>query len=439
MKYWRYFDIMRWVFILLIIKGVLLSAVLDSVKVKGVKIPFIYEEDKTLPIVGMQIVFKESGSLFDGKVNGLAKFTASMLQEGTKSLGAIGFAKRLEDEAINFNVGTGNETFVFEISSLKEQFSKGINLLSDLMQEPNFTQKSLNKVKLLKISSLEQKENDFDYLASLNLRMILFRGTPLAHPFIGTKESIKNISLKDVGSFYKNHIVLKRAVVVIGGDISKEDAKAEVKKVLSKLQVGESGKFEFYPTQTNPVIKELHKDTKQAYIYFGTPYNLRLTDEDAYKARVATFILGAGGFGSRLLDIIRVKNGLAYSVYASLNLNMTNSSMRGHLQTKLENQKRAMKLVKEVIFNFVRDGVTQDELDSAKKFLLGSEPLRNETLTQRLGRAFLNFYKGVELDYDKKVLNKIEKLSLKDLNDFIKSHDEINKLFFSIVNKKNIK
>ena len=416
-----------------------MSAVIDKIEINGVEVPMIFEEDKSLPIVGMQLVFRESGSLFDGKLDGLSKFTASMLREGTKSLGAVGFAKQLEDEAINLNTATGNETFVFEMSSLKEQFPKGIKLLKELIEDPNFTDESLKKVKLLQLSKLEQKEDDFDYIAALNLRMILFKGTPLAHPFIGTKESINKITLEDVKKFYKEHIVLKRVVVVIGGDISKEDAKNEVKKVLSHLSIGERGKLDFYKAQTTPTLKEVYKDTKQAYIYFGTPYNLKSTDEEAYKARVATFILGAGGFGSRLLETIRVKNGLAYSANASLYLNMTNSSMRGYLQTKLENQQKAIELVKKVIRDFVENGVTQKELDSAKKFLLGSEPLRNETLHQRLNKAFMNYYKGKPLDYDKQVLENIEKLSLKELNSYIKSHDEIEKLFFSIVTKKDDK
>jgi len=430
-------GVIKTILIFLILQGVLLSAIVDKIEVKGIEIPIIFEEDKSLPIVGMQIVFKNSGSLFDGKIDGLSKFTASMLREGTKTLGSVGFAKKLEDEAIHLSSSTGNETFVFELSSLKEQFPKGMELLKELLKEPNFSEESLRKVKLLKISSLEQKEDDFDYIAGLNLRLLLFKSTPLAHPFIGTKESINSIKLQNVEDFYKEHIVLKRAVIVIGGDLSLNEAKDQVKKALEVLPVGESGNLGFFDTIKEPTKKIVYKDTKQAYIYFGTPYNLKFDDKNTYKARVATFILGAGGFGSRLLETIRVKNGLAYSAYASLNLNKSNSSMRGYLQTKIENQEKAIKLVKEVIADFVKNGVTQKELDSAKKFLLGSEPLRKETITQRLSNAFMNYYKGKELDYDKKVLEKISKLTLDDLNNFIKSHNEINQLTFSIVTKEN--
>ena len=426
---------MKWILILLLIKGVLLSSVVDSIDVKGVKVPIIYEKDSSLPIVTMQLIFKNSGSLFDEQKYGLAKFTASMLGEGTNSDGAVGFAKKLEDNAISLSASTGNETFVFELSSLKGQFSKGVLLLKELIKEPNFSEDSLKKVKLLKSSILKQKESDFDYIAGLNLRLELFPNTPLAHPFIGTLKSINNMQLSDVKEFYKKHIVLSRAVIVIGGDLSLGDAKKELRSVLELLDKGESGKLNYFKTTDKENKKVVYKDTKQAYIYFGTPYDLNVTDDDVYKARVATFILGAGGFGSRMMEEIRVKNGLAYSAYAALNLNMSNSSMRGYLQTKIETKDKAIKLVKKVINDFVKHGVTQEELDGAKKFILGSEPLRYETLNQRLNNSFMLFYKGKAQDSYKKELRKIEDLKLKDLNNFIISHKEINNLSFSIVTK----
>ena len=426
---------MRWIFVLLVIKGVLLSGVVDSIEIKGVKVPIVYEKDSSLPIVSMQIVFKNSGSLYDGEKLGLAKFTASMLGEGTKELGAVGFAKKLEDSAISLSSSTGNETFVFELSSLKAQFPKGIELLKELLKNPNFSKESLEKIKLLKSSVIKQKESDFDYIAGLNLRLELFKDTPLAHPFIGTLDSIKEMKLEDIEEFYKSHIVLSNAVIVVGGDITIEEVKKELKPILEIFEKGKAGEIEFFKASSKEKEKVVYKDTKQAYVYFGSPYDLNATDENVYKAKVATFILGAGGFGSRMMEEIRVKHGLVYSAYASLSLNMTNTSLRGYLQTKVETKEKAIDLVKKVIGNFVKNGVTKEELESAKKFLLGSEPLRNETLSHRLSNSFMLFYKGKPQDSHKKELEKIEKLKLSDLNSFIASHDEINKLTFSIVTK----
>jgi predicted Zn-dependent peptidase len=159
-------------------------------------------------------------------------------------------------------------------------------------------------------------------------------------------------------------------------------------------------------------------------------------DEEYYKARVATFILGTGGFGSRLMEEIRVKRGLAYSAYSRAEVTKSHSHFSGYLQTKLESKDEAIKIVKDVIADFVKDGVTKDELEQAKKFILGSEPLRNETLSQRLSTAFQEYYNGFDLGHSKGELKLIEKLTLSDLNTFIKSHKEINQLSFSVVTKK---
>jgi len=179
----------------------------------------------------------------------------------------------------------------------------------------------------------------------------------------------------------------------------------------------------------------VQKQTQQAYIYFGSPYNVRYDDPEAYKARVATFILGTGGFGSRLMEEIRVKKGLAYSAYARVHINKSTTYLSGYLQTKLESQDEALKTVRKVLSDFVQNGAKLEELIQTKKFLLGSEPLRNETMSQRLHRAFMDYYKGFTLGHSKEELEKIEALSLEELNAFIKNHKEILSLSVSIVTK----
>jgi predicted Zn-dependent peptidase len=133
------------------------------------------------------------------------------------------------------------------------------------------------------------------------------------------------------------------------------------------------------------------------------------------------------------MEEIRVKRGLAYSAYARVSISNSNSYFMGYLQTKTESLEEAQRTVKEVISEFVANGVTEGELEQAKKFLLGSEPLRVETLAQRLNRTFMEYYKGEELGHSKVELEKIRTLTLKDLNDFIKSHKEILELSFAIV------
>ena len=416
-----------------------MSAVLDKVEIRGVEVPLIFERDSLLPIASMQVVFRYSGSLADGNRTGMAKFSARMMNEGTKSLGATGFARALEERAINLSAHAGTETFAFELSSLKEQFDKGVSLFHDLLKEPNLTDESFKKVQATTVGALMRKESDYDYQASLLLKKILFAGTPLAKPADGTVEEVKRLKLEDVKAFLGEHLVLRRAIVVVGGDMSLDEAKNYAKKVLEPLAEGKTEPLPFFEASGKEETAVEQKPTEQAYIYFGSPFHLKVNDPDAYKARVAAFILGSSGFGSRLMEEVRVKRGLAYSAYGRIVLNKSSSYFTGYLQTKLESQKEALDVVKRVIDEFVAKGVTQKELDDAKLFLLGSEPLRNETLSQRLGRAFNEYYKGLGLGYSKKQLEMIDKLKVDELNAFIKAHPEIAKLSVAIITNEESK
>jgi len=424
---------MRLFLALLFLGQVLMAATVDFIETGGVKVPLIFEQEKRLPIVSMQLVFQNSGSIEDGKSAGLAKLCAKIMNEGTKTLGSNAFALELDKRAIHLSAHTGTETFVFEMGMLKEQLDDGAKLLKSLLEDPNITKGSLQKVQTLTLGALSRKENDYDYVAAKELKALLFENTPIEQPQLGTEESIKAITLEQAEGFLKEHLVLENLMIVIGGDISLEEAKKTAGLIVENLPKGSSKPLVSVKTASKPKESVLKRTTEQAYIYFGSPYNLSVGDEEYYKARVATYILGTGGFGSRLMEEIRVKRGLAYSAYGRISINKSHNYFTGYLQTKNESLEEAKSTVKEVIADFVKNGVTQAELDQAKKFLLGSEPLRVETLSQRLSRTFMEYYKGEEIGSSAKELERIRSLELDDLNRFIKKHSEINDLSFAIV------
>jgi zinc protease len=421
--------------ILAILQGSLMGATIKHIDIKGIQVPIIFEEQKSLPILNLQLVFQNSGYIQDKDKSGLVSLSSKLLNEGTKELGATAFAQELEENAISLSTSNGFETFVIELSNLKEQSNKGISLLTDLLKSPNFSQDTLDKLKTIQNGSLKRKENDFDYVAQNQLKSILFTGTALENPSSGTIESTSKIQLKDIENFISNTISLSNLIVVAGGDFEEEEFEKLIKPFLETLKIGQKNEFQKVDFTSKNDEKTLIKDTEQAYIYFGSSFNIDSKDEENYKAKVASFILGGSGFGSRLMEEIRVKRGLAYSAYGSISINKSHTYFNGYLQTKNESANEAKDLVKELVAQFVKDGVTQEELTAAKNFLTGSEPLRSETLSQRLNSAFILYYRGLEQDYSKKELEKIQSLKLEDLNSYIKSHSEINNLTFSIVRK----
>ncbi|HEB7549495.1 TPA: insulinase family protein, partial [Campylobacter coli] len=227
-------------------------------------------------------------------------------------------------------------------------------------------------------------------------------------------------------------------VVILGGNLSQEKAKGLLDKLLAKLQKGSQNSQKTYEINSkNKDIIQIRKESEQAYIYFAAPFFTKFNDKDFYLAKIALFILGQGGFGSRIMEEIRVKRGLAYSAYAMLDMNASFTRVFGYLQTKNESAKEAKKIVKEVFGDFVKEGVSQNELVQAKNFLIGSTPLRYESLSRRLSIGFNEYYQGLPKGYYKEELKLIEKVELKELNAYIRKHSEILDLNFASIANEN--
>ncbi|MDU5326464.1 M16 family metallopeptidase [Campylobacter ureolyticus] len=398
-----------------------------DLKYKNLNIPLIYEFDNSMPVVNFKLIFKASGSVANGKFPGLANLVAKMLNEGTSKLGVSEFANLLELKAVNLSVFSGFETFGFEINTLKENFDYGLNLLISLLKDPNFTQKTLDKIKTLIKGEIASNNTDFDYLSRTELNRLLYENTSLEYPQIGTLESIDKIGLNEVKEFF-DALFLENLFIVLAGDIKEN---INLNELLNCFKNGNKNNLPFIKTSDEQKLSFVKKQVEQAYIYFGAPYNVK--KDEIFKANVAIFIFGSSGFGSRLMEEIRVKRGLAYSIYARADFGLSSSKIWGYMQTKNESKDDAIEVIKSEFLKFVKDGVSQDELNSAKNFLLGSVVLQKETMFGRINIKQKEFYMGEEFGELERTLEKIKALNLDDLNKFIKAHDEILNLSFSVV------
>jgi len=421
--------------LLVILQGVLMAEMVKEIKIKDASVPVVFEEGKYIPIVSMQLVFKNAGHLSNTK-DGLADMSAKLLNEGTSKEGSVGFATKLDAHAVDIGAHVGRESFILEVSALKSEFAYAVERLKELLKDPNYTKEAMEHVKHQKIGWLTQKKSDFDYIAASKLRNILFTGTVLARPYDGTLESVKDISLSDIKTFVNTHVGYNNAIAVVGGDISFDQAKQYVQEILELLPKVETGSIEKIKASAKKETVLMDEETQQAYIYFGAPFNYSYEEKDQYKAKIAEYLLGGAGFGSRLMEEIRVKRGLTYGAYSALRRTKSVSYLSGYLQTKLSTQTEAKDLVQKVVDDFVTKGITAEELKAAKEFLVGSEPLRTETLSQRLNRAYSEYYYGRPLGFSREQLKKIESVTLKEMNAFIESHKELSDLSFAIVTKK---
>ena len=381
----------------------------------------IFEKDN-LSRSFIEIVFQNRGSIYAKK--GVAYFCAHLLNTKGTLTKKEKFYQKLEEDAIELNVSVNREFFTISLKFLNSKEKSAINALKELLLNPNFSQESFEKSKKEIYAKIENKKNDNDYIASTNLFKTIFKNTPLEYPVLYLDEEI---SLKDINEFF-NTLSKESAIFINGG---KKIDLSSIKEILPSQKMP---KTLFFKPQQND-YKETKK-TEQSYIYFTSPFDVDYQKE-LHLAKIATFILGSGGFGSRIMEEIRVKRGYAYSAYAHNSFKKSYKLLSGYMQTKIENTEDSIKLLKEIINEFWKNGVKEEELTSAKKFLIGSEPLRNETLAQRLLKKFNEIYLNLPKNYYSNELEKIKNTSLDELNHFIKSHPEIKDISFSILTNGN--
>ena len=392
-----------------------------STEICGYKVPLVYELDESLGLVSLRIVFKNAGKIAC-KIPGTAYLLARMLEEGAK--GDADFCKKLEIKGIELSAQTGTESFSISLLCLKEHFAYALNMLNELLSAPKFEPECFELVKTKTLGYISASKSNLDHQAKLMLNKLIFENHPFGFSKRGDEESLAKIELSDVKSFFKENLILENLFIVLGGNAKVEELK------LDFANRGEQKHFGNAYIQSD-LYKELKMPSEQAYIYFAAPFHV--ADDEHYKAKVATFILGSSGFGSRLMEEIRVKRGLAYSAYAKNTFSLYKSGVFGYLQTKNENKNEAIKLVKKIFFDFTSQGIKKSELESAKNFLLGSEALAKETLFKRLDIAQHEHYMGYKLGHTDRDLESIKALSLKELNAFILAHTEICSLSFAVI------
>ncbi len=402
------------------------------VSLKNIKIPVIFEQDSTLPVFYFRLVFQKSGKAYENGLSGLSSMLARILNEGSNE----SFFKRIETKAITLSANSGFECFELNLSCLKEHIKFALKELENFISKPRFDEKVLARLKNTTLGELASKNSDFDFLAKRLLNQLCFKEKPFQSSNEGDEKSIEKMSLKELESFFKKHLNLNNLCIVAGGDITQKELESLIIKHLSFLDKGQSEPEKYFKMNASKDEILIKKQSEQAYIYFASEFNTSFKDKNLHLAKLALFILGAGGFGSRLMEEIRVKRGLAYSAYAVLDINRTFVRTFGYLQTQNENAQEAKSIVKTLFKDFVKKGVNESELEAAKKFLIGSSVLRYESLEKRLNIALSEFYNELGENYFKKELKAIEKVSLNELNHYLKTHAELENLSFASVRNK---
>lgn len=398
----------------------------------GVRVLYVYAPE--LPMVDIQAIF-DAGSVRDEAKPGIANLTNGLLSHGAKlgnkKLSVNDISERFDSIGARFGAGASKDNASLSLRTLTDEkwLTKAVDTMQAVISAPTFDNKELERVRKQLLISFEERKQSPDTIASEKFYKGLYHNHPYAMPDIGTVDSIKKLSRRDLMRFYKKYYVAENALVTIVGDVDMAKAKLLAEKIVGKLPSGIKAK-------SVPAVEELqstsfvHQEfpSTQTHIMMGQP-GIHRKDKDYFTLYVANHILGGSGFGSRIMHEIREKRGLAYSSYSYFVPMSKRGPFMIGMQTSNKHTDEAIKVLKETLNEFVNNGPTEEELLHAKKNITGGFPLRidsNSDISSYL--SVIGFY-NLPLSYLKDFNQRIEAVTLEQIKETLKRRINTEKMF----------
>jgi zinc protease len=419
----RYLKKTLVVFLLVImVAGTAVAQETAPSKVLGVRqqlpngLVWLFSEQRTLPLVSVNLLIK-AGVLCDppGKA-GLANLTALLLNQGTKSRTASQIAQEVDFLGAKLGASGSPDFASVWLTVLKKDLGPGLDLLQDILLNPVFGKDEIKRKVSQLQASFKTDQDEPGIVASRAFQRRIFGPTPYAHPTKGTPAGLKAIKRQDLVDFHKKYYRPNNAVLTVVGDLSFQEAQEWVAKIFGGWQVEPVSLPEVPPTPkltaTETVV--IDKNITQANIIWG---NLGIAREnpDFYPLQVLNYILGGGGFSSRLLTNIREKRGLVYYVGSSFVAGLEPGAFTIGLETKNKSAGEAVTQIIQEVENIRNQPVSASELGDAKSYLIGSFPSKMDSVAKRAALlAYVEFY-GLGLDYPWRYPSLIKDLTTADI------------------------
>ena len=386
----------------------------------GAEVYFV--ENHELPMLDVEVNFP-AGSAFDtSATSGLAGLTHGMLNHGSDGLSEDDISSKLADigAQLGGNFDQDHASVSMRTLSNPAEREQALNIMARILQHPTFPENILARQKERLIAALKEAETEPEAIAEKAFAKAVYGNHPYGLPPSGKIATVKNLKRSDLESFYHAHYSAKSAVVAIMGDITRAQAAATAEQLTAQLpEGGASDKIPPVTMQIKASEQRIPNPASQSHILIGAPGVTR-TDPDYFTLYVGNYILGGGGFVSRLMKEVREKRGLAYSVYSYFFPLQQAGEFQIGLQTKKESTDEALSIVRSTLHKFIDDGPTAKELQAAKDHIIGGFPLRIDSNAKIVGYLSMIGFYHLPLTYLDDFPGKIKKVTLAQIRDAFK-------------------
>lgn len=351
-----------------------------SVEIKQFKSPSgigVYlVENYNSPIITLSFSFAGGSTQDEVGKEGSTRLLSAMLDEGAGKFNSQEFQAKTETLGMELGFTAGRDYFTGYTQTLVENSEQSFELLRLALNEPRFDAQPVERMRQALIKSLKRGKTQPQSIAARALRDVMFKDHPYGRPTRGTVDTMGKLTRDDLVAIHHKLFVKNNLVIGVVGAISQEELGPIIDKVFAGLPIGseltvvKDAKLKFGAKVEKPM------DIAQSIVSFAMP-GLKRSHPDFFAAYLANHILGGGTFSSRLYNEVREKRGLAYSVYSHIATYSHAAFTIVGSATSAERVDEAIEVIREELKRMAEVGPTQEELEAAKKYVIGSYAIRN--------------------------------------------------------------
>lgn len=378
-----------------------------------------FVENHDLPIIDLSVNFDAGTARDDAAKSGLASVTRYLMTLGAAGMSDEEISNRMADVGAIMGGDLDSDRASFKLRTLSSarERDQALDIYTKILQQPDFPAAVLEREKARIVAGLRESATQPESIANKAFMKALYGAHPYALDDSGEPDTVAALKVEDLQKFYRTYYGAKGAVIALIGDVSREQATEiaeRVSKGLPDAPAASALPAVSYPEQASE--QRIDHPATQSHILLGYP-GVKRVDPDYFALYVGNYILGGGGFVSRLTEEVREKRGLVYSVYSYFVPMKELGPFQIGLQTKRDQAEQALQVVHETLDKFMRNGVTEAELKAAKQNIIGGFPMRldsNGKILDYLG--VIGFYKLplTYLDDFNKNVSKVTTAQIKD-------------------------
>jgi zinc protease len=406
------------------------SPVFKTILDNGIRL--IVKENPSISIVSIQVSFL-GGVRFEEEIqNGINHFMAVMVTKGTKSQSNLEIAKKVEGMAGSLNGFSGNNSFGLTFTFLSQHFEEAFRLLTEVIRQPSFDKEEMEKRRRLILASIERQEDELGYLVFRLFRKTLYEKHPYRMDSLGTVDSIQRLTQEDLRKYYQRTVIPENMVLTIVGDVDQKQVLSAVKKGFGDLKKESLHVPDVL--QEPPLQKmrraEMVKMKEQAHFvlgFLGIPFH--------HPDSNALTVLGAAlsGQGGRLFRELRDKESLAYALDFMAHPNLDPGFIGIYMGTHPNKLEAAVEAVLRELKKVREEGLTIEEVDRAKKYLIGNFEIGLQTNGAQANQMSLDELYGFGFDHYQKYPQEIQKVTQEDVNRVPKQYFNLESYVIAII------